>query len=115
MRYLRRLVFIFLSCTTLGVSLQCPRRRRGTGRLQPVVRIFGEEYFRKAEVSTIGGLSAHAGQDLLLKYALAVKDRVKKVYLVHGEPEAANIFQEILKSNGLHQVEYPEWKQVVEF
>jgi hypothetical protein len=51
---------------------------------------------------------------MLLKYALAVKDRVKNVYLVHGEPEVASIFQEKLKSSGMHQLEYPEWNQAVE-
>ena len=49
------------------------------------MRIFGEEYEVKAEVATIGGLSAHAGQDFLEEYALRVKGRVKKVFLVHGE------------------------------
>ena len=42
--------------------------------------------WRRAEVVTIGGLSAHAGQDLLVEYARsAVKQRLKKVFLVHGE------------------------------
>ena len=61
------------------------------------MRIFGELFDVNAEIRKITGLSAHAGQDLLLKYALAVKDRVKKVYLVHGEPEVAAIFQEKLR------------------
>jgi hypothetical protein len=35
------------------------------------VRIFGETYERRAEVATIGGLSAHfAGQTFLLEYAV---------------------------------------------
>jgi metallo-beta-lactamase family protein len=75
---------------------------------QPTVRIFGEEYRVRAEVETIGGLSAHAGQDTLLKYALAVKDRAKQVILVHGEADAATAFQECLRSNGIEQVIYPD-------
>jgi len=101
--------------TVLIVGWQAPDtlgRRLAEGQKQ--VRIFGELFDVRAEIRKITGLSAHAGQDLLLKYALAVKDRVKKVYLVHGEPEVANIFQEKLKSSGMHQVEYPEWNQVVE-
>ena len=102
--------------TVLIVGWQAPDtlgRRMAEG--QKEVRIFGELFDVNAEIRKITGLSAHAGQDLLLKYALGVKDRVKKVYLVHGEPEVAAIFQEKLRSSGMHQVEYPEWNQVVEF
>ena len=54
------------------------------------MRIFGEEYFRKAEVVTIGGLSAHAGQNLLVDYALSSKDTLENLILVHGEEDAAS-------------------------
>jgi metallo-beta-lactamase family protein len=75
---------------------------------QPSVRIFGEEYRVRAEVETIGGLSAHAGQDTLLRYAQAVKDRVKQVILVHGETDAATAFQACLHTSGMDRVVYPE-------
>ena len=102
--------------TVLIVGWQAPHTLgRRLAERQKQVRIFGELFDVRAEIRKITGLSAHAGQDMLLKYALAVKDRVKKVYLVHGEPEAATIFQEKLKSSGMHQVEYPEWNEVVEF
>jgi metallo-beta-lactamase family protein len=80
----------------------------------PVVRIFGEEYDLRAEVVTINGLSAHAGQDYLLQYASAVKGRVKKIFLVHGEQEAADAFQAKLKEAGIGPVEYPAYQQQVE-
>lgn len=100
--------------TILIVGWQAPHTLgRRLEEKEKQVRIFGQLFDVRAEIRKITGLSAHAGQDLLLKYALAVKDRVKKVYLVHGEPEAASVFQEKLKSNGMHQVEYPEWNQVV--
>jgi len=60
------------------------------------VRIFGDEYYRKAEVVTIGGLSAHAGQDLLVQYALSAKDTLKQLILVHGEEKAASALMERL-------------------
>lgn len=78
------------------------------------VRIFGEEYNLRAEVATINGLSAHAGQDYLLKYAAAVKGRVKKIFLVHGEDDAAAAFQTKLKEAGIGPVEYPIYQQQVE-
>jgi metallo-beta-lactamase family protein len=55
------------------------------------VKIFGEAFTRRAEIATIGGLSAHAGQDLLVEYAMAVKGQVKKIFLVHGEEKPAMV------------------------
>ena len=72
------------------------------------IKIFGEAFTRRAEVETIGGLSAHAGQDLLVEYALAVKDQVKKVFLVHGEEKSAMALSEKLADHSLSNVYYPE-------
>ncbi len=78
------------------------------------IRIFGEPYDVKAEVATIGGLSGHAGQDLLVQYATGVKDTVKKVFLVHGEERQAGIFMSKLKERNLKEVYYPELHSSVE-
>ena len=101
--------------TVLIVGWQAPNTlgRRLVDK-EPKVRIFGEEYTLRADVVTINGLSAHAGKDFLLKYALAVKGRVKKIFLVHGEEEAAEAFMSTLKSSGFDQVEYPAEKDWVE-
>ena len=81
------------------------------------VRIFGEEYTRRAGVTTIGGLSGHAGQDMLVEYAQsAVKGgKLKRIFLVHGEPEKAQALQSRLAEAGIHQVHYPEMNEGVEF
>lgn len=71
------------------------------------VRIFGEIYDVKAEVATIGGLSGHAGQDLLTDYALSANGKLRKVFLVHGEEKQARTLQGILSQRGVKQVEYP--------
>jgi len=65
-------------------------------------------------VATIGGLSAHAGQNFLLEYALEVKAQAKQVFLVHGEPDAAGALREKLTEQGMAQVAYPEMHAVVE-
>lgn len=72
------------------------------------IKIFGEPYTVKAEVATIGGLSGHAGQDLLTKYAVNVKSTVKKVFLVHGEEKQAATLTGLLNDQNLHEVYYPE-------
>lgn len=94
--------------TVLIVSWQAPDTlgRRLAERAK-VVKIFGEEYPVRAEIATIGGLSAHAGQDMLVKYARAVRS-VKGVILVHGEEDAATALREKLGSAGLKRVIYPD-------
>lgn len=76
---------------------------------EPMVRIFGEPYDRRAEVVTIGGLSAHAGQTMLLNYAQASKSSLRDLYLVHGEEDAAGVFMKLLSQNGFSNVIYPTW------
>ncbi len=78
------------------------------------VRIFGEPYEVKARVETIGGLSGHAGQDMLIKYASAVKTQVRKIFLVHGEPKSATVLMDKFKERGLKEVYYPELHSVAE-
>jgi len=76
--------------------------------------MFGEVFERRAEVATIGGLSAHGGQNFLLEYAQAVQGRVREIYLVHGEAIAANALQEKLVEAGMKRPHYPEPHAMVE-
>jgi metallo-beta-lactamase family protein len=101
--------------TILIVSWQAPYTlgRRLADR-EKRVKIFGEEFAVKAEVATIGGLSAHAGQDFLKEYALQVKGKAKQVFLVHGEPIAAQALTEKLVEAGMNEPAYPAWKESVE-
>ena len=59
------------------------------------------------EVVTIGGLSAHAGQNMLVKYALNSRAGLRKTFLVHGEPEKSEALIEKLSEAGLSNVYYP--------
>jgi metallo-beta-lactamase family protein len=78
------------------------------------IKIFGEPYTVKAEIATIGGLSGHAGRNLLVEYATAVKKSVKKVFLVHGEEKPAMALTEKLKERDLHEVYYPDLHESTE-
>jgi Predicted exonuclease of the beta-lactamase fold involved in RNA processing len=101
--------------TVLIVGWQAPDtlgRRLAEGDRQ--IRIFGQLFDRRAEVATINGLSAHAGQDDLLKYAGQVNGHAKQVFLVHGEPDKAAIFEDKLKEAGIGPVKYPAWQETVE-
>src|ERR1051325_512064 len=101
--------------TVCIVSWQAPNTlgRRLADR-EKHVRIFGEPYTVRAEVATIGGLSGHAGQDLLINYATAEKDTVQKVFLVHGEEKPDMTLTEKLAERNMHEVYYPELHSSVE-
>ncbi len=97
------------------VSWQAPHTlgRRLADR-ETEVRIFGETYRRKAEVATIGGLSSHAGQDMLVNYARAGRGDLKQIFLVHGEAAPAAALQGRLNDSQDAPVLYPELGQSVE-
>lgn len=95
--------------TVLIVGWQAPYTLgRRLAEREKTVRIYGETYSVEAEVVTIGGLSAHAGQDLLTEYARALNGRARGVILVHGEERAAGALREKLSDNGIRRVVYPE-------
>ena len=97
------------------VSWQAPNTmgRRLADR-EPQVNIFGEVYKVNSEIATIGGLSGHAGQDLLVKYAMGVKDTVKQVFLVHGEEKQAMTLKGLLNARNLDHVHYPDLHESVD-
>jgi metallo-beta-lactamase family protein len=72
------LVVGYMARNTLG---------RKIAERQPVVKIFGEEYHLKAEVEILHAFSAHADRNDLLEYVEPLKDRVKGIFLVHGEED----------------------------
>ena len=95
--------------TILIVGWQAPHTLgRRLAERETRIKIFGETFIRKAEVETINGLSAHAGNEMLLEYASAVKDQVQKVFLVHSEDRGALPFQKELQMQGFKEVLYPE-------
>ena len=94
--------------TVLIVSWQAPHTlgRRLADRVKKI-RIFGEEFKRRAEVVTIGGFSAHGGQPFLLEYALASRKSLKRIFLVHGEERGAEALTDKLSQAGFQKVAFP--------
>ncbi|HWQ46853.1 MAG TPA: MBL fold metallo-hydrolase [Longilinea sp.] len=101
--------------TILIVSWQAPNT---LGRLlaeqAPQVRIYGQLFDRRAEVVTIGTFSAHAGQDTLLDYVRAARPQLKKLYLIHGEPDKANALIDKLCAEHFCDITYPKLYDSVE-
>ncbi len=101
--------------TVLITSWMAPHtlgRRLSEGKKR--IKIFGEEHKVRAEVASINGLSAHADQPHLIEYALASKDTLKGVFLVHGEEGPALALKEKLEQAGLQGVHYPELGESVD-
>jgi metallo-beta-lactamase family protein len=65
------------------------------------VRLYGQDIAVKAEIHTLGGFSAHAGQQQLVDWANQFRDANPQFHLVHGEPEALCALSERLEKDGL--------------
>ncbi|MFT6805006.1 MAG: metallo-beta-lactamase family protein, partial [Glaciecola sp.] len=70
----------------------CGYQANGTlGRLlvdgKKHIKIFNDDFAVKAQIETLGGFSAHAGQDQLMEWLTGFKNN-PSVVLVHGEPKA---------------------------
>lgn len=61
------------------------------------IRLFGENLVVRARIETLGGLSAHAGQDALVDWAKAF-DPVPRLALVHGEPDKQAVLAQRLRT-----------------
>jgi metallo-beta-lactamase family protein len=80
-----------------------------------VVRIFGQEYVRRAEVEVLNGFSAHADRDELLAWFDASQSpNLEHVYVVHGEVESSMALAETIRERGVPEVLVPERGQEVE-
>jgi metallo-beta-lactamase family protein len=68
---------------------------------QPEVRIFGESYRLRAEVSVLNSFSAHADYVDTLQYVEELdRKRLKGIFLVHGEPDAQVNLKTLLEERG---------------
>ncbi len=74
------------------------------------VRILGTYYRIRAEIRSIQGFSAHADQKELLAWIGGVKRGPDRIFVTHGEPEAAHALAELLLENG-REVIVPDYRQ----
>src|SRR5579872_2249487 len=73
---------------------------------QSEVPIFGEPMRLRAEVCSLNELSGHADQKELIEWMRPIAKGLKKVFLVHGEPEqGAALSQLIQKTYGIETVQ----------
>jgi metallo-beta-lactamase family protein len=78
------------------------------------LRIFGQQVPVRAEIVTIGQLSAHAGKSELLRWLSGFKAAPKQTFLVHGEPVALNSLRDAVTSQFKWPVTIPAYLQSFE-
>jgi metallo-beta-lactamase family protein len=82
---------------------------------QPTVSIAGEKVVVRAQVHTLSGFSAHAGQKDLLSWLGPIAESKPTVVLTHGEDAARNALAgEVRKNFGLES-SLPRMGEVLEF
>ena len=77
------------------------------------VRILGQEYTVRARIARINGFSGHADRDELLRWLSGLKTPPKRLFVVHGEPETAHKFAELVKEKLHWNVSVPTYEEEV--
>ncbi|MCA9738073.1 MAG: MBL fold metallo-hydrolase [Gemmatimonadota bacterium] len=82
---------------------------------QPTVRIFGEPYELKAQVEVMNSYSAHADEPELVDFLAPLdRERLREVFLVHGDLPRQEALRDRLRSEGYRSVRIPERGESVE-
>lgn len=74
------------------------------------VRIFGTEHEVRARVLRIGGFSAHADREELLAWLRGLKGKPRRVYVTHGEDDAATALADHIKQALGLDVQVPDYR-----
>jgi metallo-beta-lactamase family protein len=70
----------------------------------PIMRFLNKDYPLEARVARLGGFSAHADKNEMLRFVKESNLNIKKIALVHGEKEQTLAFAETLKGEGFNVV-----------
>jgi metallo-beta-lactamase family protein len=63
----------------------------------------------RATIESLQALSAHADQNELLAWMKPLAGTLKKVFLVHGEPEGAEVLQKAIQEEYKVETVMPGW------
>jgi metallo-beta-lactamase family protein len=82
---------------------------------RPEVKIFGEPIAVKAQIHTLNGFSAHAGQTDLLHWFEPLAAEKPRVFLTHGEAKGRDPLAKLIAERFGIRAELPEFGNQVEF
>ncbi|HSW45974.1 MAG TPA: MBL fold metallo-hydrolase RNA specificity domain-containing protein, partial [Phycisphaerae bacterium] len=89
------LIVGFQAAHTLGRRLVEKEKR---------IRIFGEYYKVHAHVKVLNGFSAHANAEELLDATAPLAGTVKRVFLIHGEPDQSQKLADAMRQRGFNNI-----------
>ncbi len=78
------------------------------------VRVMGEPIRVRAQVHTLNGFSAHAGQTELVEWLATLRDSGPRVLLTHGEDPQREALSAKIDEQLMLKAELPEWGHTVE-
>ncbi|PJZ30117.1 MBL fold metallo-hydrolase RNA specificity domain-containing protein [Leptospira kmetyi] len=78
------------------------------------IKIYGKFYEVKAKIRSIDGLSSHADQREILHWLGALKQKPKKVFIVHGEKGSSDALRVKLRDTLQFDCEIPKLFEIIE-
>ena len=78
------------------------------------VKIFGEEIAVNARIEYIEGYSGHADQEGLMNFIYSFIQKLKHIFLVHGEPTSQDVFKDKIETETKIPVLIPEFGETYE-
>jgi metallo-beta-lactamase family protein len=78
---------------------------------KPEIKIFGTSVPIKAEVKVLSNMSAHADYEEILQWLSHFNHHPRKVFITHGEPEAANALKEKIEKRYKWPCVVPDYLQ----
>ncbi len=78
------------------------------------IKLFGKYYEVKAHIDEIRGLSGHADQKGLIDWMSNIKNTPQKVFIIHGEAQAADVLRTKIESTYGWNCEIPALWDIVE-
>ncbi len=73
------------------------------------VRILGQKHRVKAQIVQMGGFSAHADRDGLLRWLSGFQEAPSRLFVTHGESKAAQSFAELVRTTRNWEVTVPQY------
>jgi metallo-beta-lactamase family protein len=98
----------------IAFSSYQPAGTRGAALLagKPQIKVHGDWISARAEVMALDGLSGHADRQGLLDWILALPRAPKHVYLMQGEPEAADSLRQAIVERQPWDCSVPEYLEL---
>jgi metallo-beta-lactamase family protein len=78
------------------------------------IKIHGKYHPVKSRIEVLQGLSAHGDQTELLNWMSDIRKVPEKIFIVHGEQQAANTFQVKIRDTYGWEATVPKMYEIVE-